>query len=84
MKEYLLKIGFDPVTEEVIYVQEYIEGAKAILHIEDHVALKVKEMDINDHLYHSEYINDSLIKRYKSAQNILESTSKQFEKGVKV
>ncbi len=52
-----------------------------ILHIEDDIALKVKEMDINDHLYHSEHIKESLIKRYKSAQNILESTSKQFEKG---
>ena len=29
MKEYVLKIGFDPITEKVIYVKEYIEGAKA-------------------------------------------------------
>ena len=35
MKEYVLKIGVDPVTEQVIYVKEYIEGAKATLHIDD-------------------------------------------------
>ena len=42
MKEYVLKIGFDPVTEEVIYVQEYIEGAKAILHIDN------KEIELDE------------------------------------
>ena len=51
-----------------------------ILHIEDDIALKVKEMDINDHLYNREYISDSLIKRYEKAMSILESTSKHFEK----
>ena len=42
MKEYILKIGFDPVTEEVIYVKEYIEGAKATLHIND------KEIELDE------------------------------------
>jgi hypothetical protein len=44
MKEYVLKIGFDPATDEVIYVKEYIDGAKAILHIED------KEIELDDEL----------------------------------
>ena len=35
MKEYVLKIGFDPVTEKIVYIKEYIEGAKATLHIDD-------------------------------------------------
>ena len=42
MKEYVLKIGFDPITEEVIYVKEYIEGAKATLHIND------KEIELDE------------------------------------
>tara|TARA_Y100000401_G_scaffold49674_1_gene38688 strand:+ start:26478 stop:27062 length:585 start_codon:yes stop_codon:yes gene_type:complete len=54
-----------------------------ILHIEHDIALKVKEMDINDHLYHLENITKSLIKRYKNAQNILQSTSKQYEKNMR-
>ena len=44
MKEYVLKIGFDPATDEVIYVKEYIDGAKAILHIDD------QEIDLDDEL----------------------------------
>jgi hypothetical protein len=35
MKVYVLKIGFDPLTDEIIFVKEYIDGAKAILHIDD-------------------------------------------------
>jgi hypothetical protein len=35
MKEYVLKIGFDPNTDKVVYVKEYIEGAKATLHVGD-------------------------------------------------
>ena len=35
MKEYVLKIGFNPLTDEVLYIKEYIDGAKAILHIDD-------------------------------------------------
>ena len=44
MKEYVLKIGFDPITEKVIYVKEYIEGAKATLHVDD------KEIELDDEL----------------------------------
>ena len=33
MKEYVLKIGFDPITEKVIYVEEYIDKSKATLHV---------------------------------------------------
>jgi len=35
MKEYVLKIGYNPLTEEILYVKEYIEGAKATLHVDD-------------------------------------------------
>ena len=34
-KEYVLKIGYDPITEEVQYIKEYIENSKAILEIDD-------------------------------------------------
>ena len=44
MKEYVLKIGYDPITEEVIYVKEYIEGSKATLHIDN------KEIELDDEL----------------------------------
>ena len=44
MKEYVLKIGFDPITEQVIYVKEYIEGSKATLHIDD------KDIELDDEL----------------------------------
>ena len=35
MKEYVLKIKFDPNTDKVVSIQEYIDGAKAVLHIND-------------------------------------------------
>ena len=35
MKEYVLKIGFNPITEEILYVKEYIDKSKATLHIDD-------------------------------------------------
>ena len=35
MKEYVLKIGFDPKTDKVIYIKEYIEGDRAILHVNE-------------------------------------------------
>ena len=35
MKEYVLKIGFDPVTEKIIYIKEYIEGARGVLQVND-------------------------------------------------
>jgi len=34
MKTYVLEIGFDPLTDEVTYVKEYIDGAKAVLSLE--------------------------------------------------
>tara|TARA_Y100001963_G_scaffold31356_1_gene43080 strand:+ start:1058 stop:1228 length:171 start_codon:yes stop_codon:yes gene_type:complete len=33
MKVYVLKIGYDPVTEEVSFIKEYIDNAKAFLEI---------------------------------------------------
>ena len=48
MKEYVLKIGFDPITEEVIYVKEYIDKAKATLHVDD------EEIELDDEV--SDYI----------------------------
>lgn len=42
MKEYVLKIGFDPNTDEVVYIKEYIEGAKAVLHVDD------EEIELDD------------------------------------
>ena len=35
VKEYVLKIGYDPITEEVQYIKEYIENSTAILEIDD-------------------------------------------------
>ena len=35
MKEYVLKIGFNPITEEILYVKEYIDKSKATLHVDD-------------------------------------------------
>jgi len=34
-KEYVLEIGFDPITEGVIYIKEYIDNCKAVLHIDN-------------------------------------------------
>ena len=53
MKEYVLKIGFDPITEEVIYVKEYIEGSKATLHIDD------KDIELDEEL--SSYVVSDVI-----------------------
>ena len=54
MKVYVLKIAFDPLTEEILYVKEYIDGAKAVLHIDD------QEIELDDDV--SQYIqNDSTI-----------------------
>ncbi len=44
MKEYVLKIGYNPITEEIEYIKEYIEGAKATLHIND------EEIELDDEL----------------------------------
>ena len=48
MKEYVLKIGFDPVTEEVLYVKEYIDKCRATLQIDD------EEIELDDEI--SDYI----------------------------
>ena len=53
MKEYVLKIKYNPVTEEIVSVKEYIEGATAKLCIDD------KEMELDDEL--SGYIVDDII-----------------------
>lgn len=44
MKVYVLKIGYDPKTDEVEFVKEYIEGAKATLHVNN------KEIELDDEL----------------------------------
>ena len=44
MKEYVLKIGFDPLTDEILYIKEYIDGAKAILHIDN------EDIELDDEL----------------------------------
>ena len=44
MKEYVLKIGFDPNTDKVVYVKEYIEGARATLHVGD------EEIELDDEI----------------------------------
>ena len=43
-KEYVLKIGYDPITEEVQYIKEYIENSKAILQVDD------KEYELDDEI----------------------------------
>ena len=35
MKEYVLKIKFDPRTDKVVSIQEYIDGDKAVLHVNE-------------------------------------------------
>ena len=44
MKEYVLKIGFDPNTDKVVYVKEYIAGARATLHVGD------EEIELDDEI----------------------------------
>lgn len=44
MKVYVLKIGYDPNTDEVEFVKEYIEGAKATLHINN------KKIELDDEI----------------------------------
>ena len=56
---------------------EYIEK------INDPIALKVKEMDLNDHLYYKDHINDSLISRYEKALEIIKGKSLNFSSNVK-
>ena len=54
-----------------------------INNITEPIALKVKEMDLNDHLYYKDDINSSLIKRYEKALKIIESKSSNFASNVK-
>jgi hypothetical protein len=35
MKEYVLRIGYNPLTDEVEYIKEYIDNCKAVLHIDN-------------------------------------------------
>jgi hypothetical protein len=44
MRVYVLKIGYDPVSEEVIFVKEYIDKAKATLHLDG------KDIELDDEL----------------------------------
>ncbi len=48
MKEYVLKIGFDPITEKVLYVEEYIDKSRATLRIDD------EDIELEDEI--SDYI----------------------------
>ena len=54
-----------------------------INNISDPIALKVKEMDLNDHLYYKDDINSSLIKRYEKALEIIKGKSSNFASNVK-
>mgnify|MGYP003111781712 FL=1 len=47
-KEYVLRIGFDPISEEVIYIKEYIDKSKATLQIDN------EEVELDDEV--SDYI----------------------------
>ena len=42
MRIYVLKIGYDPITEEVVFVKEYIDKAKATLHVDG------KDVELDD------------------------------------
>ena len=44
MKVYVLKIGYNPITDEVEFLKEYIEGSKATLTVDD------KEIELDDEL----------------------------------
>ena len=44
MKVYVLKIGYNPTTDEVEYIKEYIEGAKATLEVDG------KEIELDDEI----------------------------------
>tara|TARA_R110002020_G_scaffold201723_2_gene404506 strand:- start:162 stop:338 length:177 start_codon:yes stop_codon:yes gene_type:complete len=48
VKEYVLRIGFDPISEEVIYIKEYIDKSKATLQIDN------EEVELDDEV--SDYI----------------------------
>ena len=47
-KEYVLRIGFDPITEEVTYIKEYIDKSHATLHVGD------EDIELDDEV--SDYI----------------------------
>ena len=53
MKVYVLKIGFDPVTEEVEFIKEYIDQAKAVLHLDG------EKIELDDEL--SDYVVSDII-----------------------
>ena len=44
MKIYVLKIGYNPNTDEVEFVKEYIEGAKATLEVDG------KEIELDEEI----------------------------------
>ena len=53
------------------YIQRVSQGSE--------LAKKVKQFDVYDHLYFKENINDSLIKRYETASNLLNT---KLENGI--
>ena len=53
MKEYVLRIGFDPITEEIVYIKEYIDKSQATLHIDD------REVELDDDV--ADYIVGDII-----------------------
>ena len=44
IKEYVLKIGYNPLTEEIRYIKEYIDNSRAVLSVDD------KEYELDDEL----------------------------------
>ena len=44
IKEYVLKIGYNPLTEEITYIKEYIDNSRAVLSVDD------KEYELDDEL----------------------------------
>jgi len=53
MKEYILKIKYDPINEEILSISEYIEGAKATLLLND------QEIELDEEF--ASYVVDDVI-----------------------
>ena len=53
MKIYILEIGYDSKSDEIKYIKEYIDNAKAVLHINN------QDIELDDEL--SDFIETDII-----------------------
>ena len=70
-----MSFGEDIIDSIIILTKQkketYFDYIKRIIKSNNDVSIKVKQMDISDHLFYSKDIPKSLIKRYKKASEIL-------------